>query len=591
MPSLSLGSRLALIILLGTIATVGSVLFVAYNALVEDFEDILTEQQLYETRRIANEVDQRLQLKLDVLAESASLLSAGDKLASNSEIALQLERQKFLKSLFPDGVLVFDENATAIFENFYTPGRIGTNYSDRKHFRQAMESRKPVISRPILGRTTGVPLLSFLAPIESDEGDLLGLLGGTINLGKTSIVPVAMLEEIANDEATFTIIDSENFLYIEGGVIAKNGITPLPAPGENALIDAALSGITSGHAVGPDGRELIYATSHLQRLGWQFVRAVPYDWATAPAKESFSHFVWISLGIALVISLVSYFLTRSALNPLDRMTRKINSMVQTPSKTDRLDPGGASEVRNLAIAFNHLMDERDAISTMKDQFVSNVSHELRTPLTSINGALRLIESGATGSLPARAQAMNSLALRNGQRLQLLISDLLDFSKLSAGQMSVTLAPELLQPILESTVLDNQTMADEYKIILTAHCNPQQKVIVDPHRLRQILDNFVSNAIKFSPANEKVRVFVETGTAGSTRIVVQDYGDGVPETFVERLFDRFSQADSGNTKTTAGTGLGLAICRELAALMNGRLGYYYDQGAHFWIELPTAGHEA
>ncbi|WP_407942826.1 GAF domain-containing protein [Marinobacter similis] len=251
-------------------------------------------------------------------------------------------------------------------------------------------------------------------------------------------------------------------------------------------------------------------------------------------------------------------------------------MVQTPSKTDRLDPGGASEVRNLAIAFNHLMDERDAISTMKDQFVSNVSHELRTPLTSINGALRLIDSGATGNLPARAQAMNSLALRNGQRLQLLISDLLDFGKLSAGQMSVTLAPELLQPIIESTVLDNQTMADENKVVLTAQGNLRQKVITDPHRLRQILDNFVSNAIKFSPANGNVRIFVEPGTAGSTRIVVQDHGDGVPETFVEHLFDRFSQADTGNTKTTAGTGLGLAICRELAALMNGRLGYYYDQ---------------
>jgi len=591
LPSLSLGSRLALIILLGTIATVGSVLLVAYSALVEDFEDILTEQQLYETRRIATEVDQRLQLKLDVLAESASLLSDGNKLVSQNEIAFQLERQQLLKSLFPDGILVFDSNATAIFENIHTPGRIGTNYADRKHFRRAMESRKPVISRPVIGRTTGVPLLSFLAPIESDEGDLLGLLGGTINLGRTSIVPVAMLEEIANNEATFTIIDSENFLYIEGGVLAKNGITPLPAPGENALIDAALSGITSGHAFGPDGRELIYATSHLQRLGWQFVRAVPYEWATAPAKESFSQFVWISLGIALVIALISYYLTRTAINPLDRMTRKIRSMVRSPSKADRLDPSGASEVRNLAIAFNHLMDERDAISTMKDQFVSNVSHELRTPLTSINGALRLIESGATGKLPARARAMNSLALRNGHRLQLLISDLLDFSKLSAGRMSVTLAPESLQPILESTVSDNQTMADEYNVVLTAHCNPRQKVITDSHRLRQILDNIVSNAIKFSPANGKVRVFVETGTAGTTRSIVQDHGDGVPETYDERLFHRFSQADAGNTKTSAGTGLGLAICRELAALMNGHLGYYYDQGAHFWIELPTVENEA
>lgn len=591
MRSLSLGTRLALIILLGTLGTVGSVLFVAYGALVEDFEDILTKQQLSETRRITNEVNERLQLQLDLLAESASMLSDGNALRGLGEIANQLERQKLLNNLFPDGVLVFDANATAIFENFYVSRRVGTNYADRPHFQKAIRSREPVISRPIIGRTTGLPLISFIAPIESDEGDLLGLLGGTVNLGKTSILPKETVSEITSDGATFYVIDSENFLFIEGGPAPENGITPLPSPGHNRLIDAALSGITSGHAIGPEGHKLIYATSHLQRLGWQFVRAVPFEWATAPADESFGHFVWLSLGIALLIALVSYLLSRSTTNPLDRMTRKIRNMIRSPSEAARLVPSGPNEVRNLAIAFNQLMDERDAISTMKDQFVSNVSHELRTPLTSINGALRLIESGATGELPARARAMNSLALRNGHRLQLLISDLLDFSKLSAGRMSVTLAPESLQPILESTVFDNQTMADEYKVVLTAHCSLRQKVITDPHRLRQILDNFVSNAIKFSPANGKVRVFVETGSSGSTRIVVQDNGDGVPESFVERLFDRFSQADAGNTKTTAGTGLGLAICRELAALMNGRLGYYYDQGAHFWVELPAAGNEA
>lgn len=571
--------------------TVGSVLFVAYSALVEDFEDILTEQQLYETRRIATAVNQRLQLKLDVLADSANMLSDGNQLLSPKAMDLHLKRHNLIHALFPDGVLVFDAGATAVYENVPVPGRIGTNYADRKHFRQAIDGRKPVISRPIIGRATGLPLLSFLAPIESDRGELLGLLGGTINLSKTSILPNEMLDEIASEEASFYVIDSENFLYIEGGPATADGITELPAPGTNAVIDAALSGITSGHAIGPNGERVIYATTHLQRLGWQFVRAVPYEWATAPADESFRRFVWVSVGIACFIAFISYLLTRSATNPLDRMTRKIRKMVLTPSVTDRLSPAGPREIRNLAVAFNHLMDERDAISTMKDQFVSNVSHELRTPLTSINGALRLIESGATGELPERARAMSHLALRNGERLLLLISDLLDFSKLSAGRMAVSLAPEPLQPIIEATVADNQAMAQDYGVTLIAAQVPRQKVMADPHRLRQILDNFVSNAIKFSPTNGKVQIKVTQGETGMTRIIVQDNGEGVPEAFVDRLFDRFSQAEAGTTRSANGTGLGLAICRELATLMHGRLGYYYDQGANFLIELPSGEKEA
>lgn len=590
MRSFSLGTRIALIILFGTLATVGSVLLTAYGALVDDFETILTEQKLYETRRVSAEVDQQLQLKLTVLAESAGMLSDGDRLLPREEMAAQLNRQQLLRSQFPDGILVFDQAATAILEDTFVPGRVGTNYADRQHIRRAIDTRRPVISRPIMGRTTGVPLLSFVAPIESDDGDLLGLLGGTINLGKTSIIPQDLLTEIAQDDATFTVIDTDNLLYIEGGPKLSDGIQPLPEPGANPLIDAALSGLSFGQTDSAGGQELIYATSHLQTLGWQFIGAVPYERATAPAKASFLRFFGISLMIALTIAAISYRFSRSATNPLDKITHRIEGMVRHPSQAARLDSVGPREVQNLALAFNRLMDERDAISQMKEHFVSNVSHELRTPLTSINGALRLIDSGVAGQLPERAREMNSLALRNGERLQLLISDLLDFSKLSAGQMSVRLEPESLSPIIEATVSGNHAMAVNHQVDLMASCEPGHTVIADPHRLRQILDNFVSNAIKYSPDGGQVRIRAEQGELGSLRIIVQDSGDGVPAPFVERLFERFSQAESGTTRSTKGTGLGLAICRELTTLMHGRIGYYFDQGAHFWVELPTAEQE-
>jgi len=586
LPSLSLGTRLAIIVIVGSVLTVGAVLAVAYNALVDDFEALLTEQQLIETRRIASEVEQRLELKLDVLNESAAMMSDGNSLHSLREINNQLNRQSLLRSLFPDGLIVFDAEATAIAEDIHVPGRIGTNYSDRNHFRRAIQNRVPVVSRPIIGRTTGVPLLSFLAPIESDEGDLLGLLGGTVNIGKTSLIPADMLKRLRDDQDRFKVIDIENFLYIEGGPSPGKRVQPLPEPGMDPLVDAALSGITFGTVTDNSGQQLIYASSHLEDLGWMFVRSVPYERATAPAKDSFISFLLISIAIGLVIALLGFFASRSAVRPLNTMTETIEKMAQNPSSGQRLEGKGASETRKLATAFNQLMAERDAVSTMKENFVSNVSHELRTPLTSLNGALRLMASGAAGQLPEKAEEMAQLALRNGDRLHLLISDLLDFSKLTAGQMNVTLSDLPLTPIIEAAISGNAALAAEHDLSLSTEGLGEQTVFADEHRLRQVLDNFISNAIKFSPPDQPITISVQLAAPGFTRITVSDRGDGVPEQFEDELFERFSQAEVGTSKSIKGTGLGLAICRELAKLMKGRVGYFYDNGANFWIELPN-----
>lgn len=585
MPSLSLGTRLAIIVILGSMTTVGAVLAVAYKALVDDFEELLTEQQLVETRRIASEVEQRLELKLDVLSESAAMMTDGNNLHSLTELNYQLNRQSLLRSLFPDGLIVFDAGATAIAENIHVPGRVGTNYSDRNHFRRAIRSRAPTISRPILGRTTGVPLLSFLSPIQSDENDLLGFLGGTVNIGQTSLIPEDMLKRLRDDQDRFKVIDIENFLYIEGGPSPGKRVQPLPEPGEDPLVDAALSGITFGTVTDNSGQQLIYAASHLEDLGWMFVRSVHYERATAPANDSFLNFLWISIAISLVIALLGFFASRSAVRPLDRMTETIEQMAQSPSSGQRLDGKGASETRKLAAAFNQLMAERDAISTMKENFVSNVSHELRTPLTSLNGALRLMASGAAGQLPEKAEEMAQLALRNGNRLHLLISDLLDFSKLTAGQMNVTLSALPLAPVIKAAISGNTALAAEHNLSLSTEGLGEQTVFADEHRLRQVLDNFISNAIKFSPPDQPITISVQPAAPGFTRITVSDRGDGVPEQFENELFERFSQAEVGTSKSIKGTGLGLAICRELAKLMEGRVGYFYDNGANFWIELP------
>jgi len=580
---LSLGTRLAVIIIIGSLATVGFVIYAAYDALLEDFESNLTAQQANETAHISNLVSQDLELRVSVMAQFATILGHDDQLLPPEQLTTLLKKQKKLSELFPHSLTVLSPNATLIAENIFVPGRVGTYYADRPHWRAAIETRRPVISRPIIGRATGVPLMVFIAPIESDKGKLLGFLSGTLQMDRSFLIP-DHIRNNASKDAVFLVIDTENFLFVEGSGEDK-AIQSLPDPGENLLIDAALSGTGFGEVEAESGETLIYATSHLPRLGWLFIRAVPKSLATAPAEQAFVRFFLISTGSTLSILLLTYLALRSTTASLTNMTQRIRSMIRKPESSRRLKEQGAPEVRDLAQAFNQLLDERDAINQLKDGFVSNVSHELRTPLTSLNGALRLLESGTAGELPESARKMTTLALRNSERLQLLIADLLDFNKLSVGEMRVNFEAVQIEELIRMSVVSNQLMASDHSVSLIAKDIPELCLTTDGHRLTQILDNFISNAIKFSPREGVVVILAEEKGPDRLRITVSDQGKGVPDSFQDRIFERFTQAEVGTTRATNGTGLGLAICRQLATLLNGEVGFYNNEGAHFWVELP------
>ena len=584
--TLSLSARLALITIAGTVATVTSVLIIAYSALVEDFEELLTNQQRYETQRIAQAVEKQLQRRIELLVGVAQNLSDGESLYEPAEMELRLARQQILQELFPDGLIVLNDSAIAIAETQRVRGRTGTSYADRAHVQEVTRTRRPVISRPMTGRATGEPVLVFSVPIESDDGRLLGILSGVLKLADTSLVPEQDQRIMRTEGAVFHVIDSNNFLAIDGQTGPGEGVQELPPPGEDPIIDAALSGMTFGQLETRDGRRMIYATRYLTPLGWQLIRAVPLSWATAPAKASFLRFFVISTAIGLTIALLSLIATRSATRRLETMTRQINRMIPSREKA-RLAETGPSEVRELAHAFNRLMDERDSMATLKENFVSNVSHELRTPLTSINGALRLVLSGALGELPPQLDKMLQLALRNGHRLESLISDLLDFNKLASGRMQVQLQEVTVAALVAEALECNRALAHEHDIRLTQQIDAALQVHADPQRLRQVLDNLITNAIKFSPAGGTITVSAQARNSNRIRVTVSDQGKGVPPEFEPRLFERFAQADESTTRAIRGTGLGLAICRELTELMHGEIGYYFDNGSHFWIELPAS----
>ncbi|WP_323750551.1 ATP-binding protein [Marinobacter sp.] len=585
MKTLNLGTRVVLITGLSIIISVSLILSIAYNRLLHDFEEVLSERQTLQAKAMASKVNEALSIRLNALGAFANTLTDGHDLLPLEQLNLLLGRQPALGRLFAGDLLIFDNNSVAIAQNHFVANRIGTSYADRAHFKRAITSHEPVVSRPVMGRRTGLPLLSFLAPIRSDEGDLLGFAGGTIDLSKQGILP----DDLNPEPGTLLkVIDTGHFLQVDA--LQPGEPSPeLPAPGEDRLIDAALSGVNAGVLTDSAGKRWVYATQHLSRLGWLFVSAAPYERATQPAQAWFQSFLWASAAAMLPLLIMAYLLTRAATRHLTNMSDKILNMAADTTFSQRLRVGGTTETRNLAQAFNLLMDEREALDELKTQFVSNVSHELRTPLTSINGSLKLLNSGAIGALPDKAKSLTKVALRNGEHLQTLITELLDFDKAVAGKLSIQASTVQASKAIQEACEANQAMADQYQITLTPESTENLSVHADPARLQQILNNLISNAIKYSPNAGLVSVKAESNAPGYVRITVVDQGDGVPKHFSPNLFQRFAQAELGSSRAKSGTGLGLAICKELATLMGGKVGYFYQNGAHFWLDLPTANH--
>jgi PAS domain S-box-containing protein len=241
-------------------------------------------------------------------------------------------------------------------------------------------------------------------------------------------------------------------------------------------------------------------------------------------------------------------------------------------------------------AFEHALeaarDAAEAASRAKSAFLANTSHEIRTPL---NGLLGLAQLAQRPDLdPVRRQQYLRQIFESAESLAGIISDILDLSKIEAGKFTLESVPFKLHSLLNSVQRAYQALAEARNLPLAMHIDDTVPEVVegDPGRLRQILSNYITNALKFTERGH-VQVDVRATGAGHVRITVTDTGPGIDEATLTRLFMPFTQADESTTRRYGGTGLGLSICRELATLMGGAVGVEskLGLGSMFWAELP------
>lgn len=292
---------------------------------------------------------------------------------------------------------------------------------------------------------------------------------------------------------------------------------------------------------------------------------------------------------ALVLGLLlggvfTLLLSRWVLQPITQL-RDASRAIAAGDLSQRVPVSGPEELRALGESFNEMAAQVQQSHQAQRDFVANVSHELKTPLTSIQGFSQALLDG-TAQDPPSVQKAAEVIHAESQRMERMVSELLDLARFDAGQPAMQFGAVALEGILQAVVDRLQARAAQAGVTLTYRSVVLPELEADGDRLVQVFTNLVDNALKHTPNGGQVTVEAYPEAGGAT-IVVRDTGEGISPTALPRIFERFYQADPSR-RAGSGAGIGLAVAREIVVAHGGRISAesVEGQGSTFTVWLPV-----
>lgn len=299
--------------------------------------------------------------------------------------------------------------------------------------------------------------------------------------------------------------------------------------------------------------------------------------------------VFVSLGVLISLGALAWWIVRRGLRPLEDMAVTAGTIAGGDLGRRVTPADDRTEVGRLGLALNSMLGEietafaaRMASEGRLRRFLADASHELRTPLTSIRGYAEIFDLGAREHPEDLATAMHRIR-EEAERMNVMVDDLLLLARLDRERpLDLNLID--LVPVVTRAVAAVRAVAPTHPVSLVA----QGEVMLpgDSQRLRQVVDNLLVNAVRYSPEGGSVEVWVGTD-GGDVVLEVGDHGPGVPREYAERIFEPFFRADFSRARTTGGAGLGLAIVAAIARAHGGSVGVLPNgaDGARFWVRIP------
>jgi signal transduction histidine kinase len=309
-------------------------------------------------------------------------------------------------------------------------------------------------------------------------------------------------------------------------------------------------------------------------------------------EDSRNLFIGVAAGAIVLALVLGFVLSWSVIGPIQSIDSRL-AAIASGDFSGHVNVTNRDELGALAANVNRMNDELQRLykalettSQHKSDFLANMSHELRTPLNAIIGFSQVLREGMVGEMSEKQVEYLDDILSSGNHLLALINDVLDLSKVEAGQVELQVAPFSLQDALERGVSMIREQATMEGVQVTLHKNGGLDVVSgDERRIRQVIFNLLSNAVKFTPEGGQVDVSAARGN-GEIRVAVADSGPGIAAEDLDRIFEEFQQTEAG-AQQREGTGLGLALSKRFVEMHGGRIWCESEvgKGSTFEFTLP------
>jgi signal transduction histidine kinase/ActR/RegA family two-component response regulator len=451
------------------------------------------------------------------------------------------------------------------------PNLIGQSFAARDWYHGAVGTGRVYVSKAFAAAATGAPLVVAISdPIRADgryapNGTTVGILVVAVQLTATQ----ALFSDFAHSQGVAIEVTDQ-----AGVIVALSGAVPTKLVTDtSAGVAAALKGKSTVGRINVRGEDDFAAISPVSDIGWTVVSSIPASVALADANRLRSNVLAITIALLALLAgtkIVLYLVFRDGRAVNMALTGANSSLEQ--------------RVRARTAELEATNRELKAANIQKTTFLANMSHELRTPLNAILGFSELLTDRQFPQ--TTRQRFIEQIHSSGKHLLGLINDILDLSKIEAGQMELRLQKVFVAEVVAQVASTVEPLAAEKHIHIEAAAENTGQILADESKVRQMVLNLVSNAIKFSPEGGRVTIRAAR-VADRLEIVVADNGIGIAKEDLPLLFKEFQQIDSGVNRKQQGTGLGLTLTRSFAVLHGGnvRVQSELGVGSTFTIDLP------